>query len=68
MPPTPYHRHRMTMCGVLNWREGFQVTLRVPLESEASFNEESSFQAASDTCRHVTSRRARDVVSSDSCH
>ena len=56
------------MCGVLNWREGFQVTLRVPLESEASFNEESSFQAASDTCRHVTSRRARDVVSSDSCH
>jgi hypothetical protein len=44
------------------------MTLRVPREAETSFNEESSFQAASDTCRHVTSRCARDVVSSDSCH
>jgi hypothetical protein len=44
------------------------MTLRVPRESEASFNEESSFQAVSDTCRHVTGRSARDVVLSDSCH
>uniref|UniRef100_A0A2N9JA57 Uncharacterized protein n=1 Tax=Fagus sylvatica TaxID=28930 RepID=A0A2N9JA57_FAGSY len=63
MPPTPYHHHRVTMCGVLSWSGGFQMTLRVPREAETSFNEESSFQAASDTCRHVTSRCARDVVS-----
>ena len=44
------------------------MTLCVPWEAETSFNEESSFQAASDTCRHVTGWRARDVVSSDSCH
>jgi hypothetical protein len=68
MPPTPYHRHRVTMCGVLSWSKGFRITLRVPREVETSFNEESSFQAASDTCRHVTGRRARDVVSSDSCN
>jgi hypothetical protein len=67
MPPTPYHRHRVTMCGVLSWSGGFQVTLRVPREVETSFNEESSFQAASDTRRYVTGRRARDVVSSDFC-
>uniref|UniRef100_A0A2N9IBG5 Transposase (putative) gypsy type domain-containing protein n=1 Tax=Fagus sylvatica TaxID=28930 RepID=A0A2N9IBG5_FAGSY len=65
MPPTPYHRHIMTMCGVLSWSEGFQMTLRVPRESEASFNEESSFQAvslraASDTCRHATGRFAEN--------
>jgi hypothetical protein len=49
MPPTPYYRHGVTMCGVLNWREGFQVISRVPWEVETSFNEESSLQAASDT-------------------
>ncbi len=67
MPPTPYHRHRVTMYRVLNWSRGFQVTLRVPREVETSFNEESSFQAASATRRYATGRRARDVVSSDFC-
>ena len=53
------------MCGVLDWSGGFQVISRVPREVETSFNEESSLRAASDTCRHATGRRARNVVSSD---
>jgi hypothetical protein len=65
MPPTPHHRHGVTMCGVLDWSGGFQVISRVPREVETSFNEESSLQAASDTGHYVTGRRARDVVSSD---
>ena len=67
MPPTLYYRHGVTMCGVLNWSEGFQVISRVPREMETSFNEESSLQAASDTRHYVTGRRAPDVVSSDFC-
>ena len=64
MPPTPYHRHGVTICGVLDWSGGFQVISRVPREVETSFNEESLLQVASDTCRYATGRRARDVVSS----
>uniref|UniRef100_A0A2N9GDQ1 Uncharacterized protein n=1 Tax=Fagus sylvatica TaxID=28930 RepID=A0A2N9GDQ1_FAGSY len=63
MPPTLYHRHGMTMCGVLNWSGVFQVISRVPQEMETSFNEEASLQAARDTCHYATGRRARDVVS-----
>ena len=65
MPPTPYLRYGVTMCGVLDWSGGFQVISRVPREMETSFNEESSLRAASDTCRYATGRSARDVVSSN---
>jgi hypothetical protein len=65
MPPTLYRRYEVTMCGVLNWSEGFQVISRVPREVETSFNEEASLQAASDTCHYATGWRVRGVVSSD---
>ena len=68
MPPTPYHRHVVTMCGVLSWSGGFQITLLVPRKVEILLNDESSFQAAGDTCRHSVGWCARDVVSSDSRH
>jgi hypothetical protein len=64
MPPTPYRRYGVTMCGVLNWSGGFQVISRIPREVETSFIEESSLWMVSDTCRHA-GERARNVVSSD---
>ena len=64
MPPTPYRRHGVTICGVLNWSGGFQVISRIPREVETSFNEEGSLQAASDTRHYATDRRVRGVVSS----
>uniref|UniRef100_A0A2N9G8I1 Uncharacterized protein n=1 Tax=Fagus sylvatica TaxID=28930 RepID=A0A2N9G8I1_FAGSY len=63
MPPTPYYRHIVTMYGVLRWSGGFQITLLVPREVEVSFNDDSMFQAANDTCHHSIGRRAKDVVS-----
>uniref|UniRef100_A0A2N9INU5 Transposase (putative) gypsy type domain-containing protein n=1 Tax=Fagus sylvatica TaxID=28930 RepID=A0A2N9INU5_FAGSY len=83
MPPTPYHRHGVTMCGVLNWSGGFQVISRVPREVETSFNEEASLQAASDTCHYAnwsacSRRHFRQIfvfneeaslqAASDTCH
>jgi hypothetical protein len=65
MPPTPYRRYGVTICGVLNWSGGFQVISSIPWEVETSFNEELSLWTVSDTCRHATGERARNVVSSD---
>uniref|UniRef100_A0A2N9HR96 Transposase (putative) gypsy type domain-containing protein n=1 Tax=Fagus sylvatica TaxID=28930 RepID=A0A2N9HR96_FAGSY len=65
MPPTPYRRYGVTICGVLNWSGGFQVISSIPREVETSFNEELSLWTVSDTCRHATGERARNVVSSD---
>jgi hypothetical protein len=67
MPPTPYHHHEVTMCGVLGCRGGFFRYFHAYLGKWASFNGESSFQVVGDTCRRVTGRYVRGDVSSDFC-
>ena len=68
MPPTPHHRHVVTMCGVLSLSGSYRTTLPVPREVGILLNDESSFQEAGDTCCHFVGWRARDVASSDSSH
>jgi hypothetical protein len=64
MPPTPYYRHILTMCGVLRWSGGFTL----PREVVVSFNDEMMFQAVSNTCHRSIGRRARDIASSGPCN